>query len=468
MGGKASLLLVLGFSLIFLVVGHNFNNLSVNAVDNITDYYVESMAHNIAVSGANMAASQVFMDKTWGDGYSDLSFAGGIINVYISNPEATGTKVTICHIPPGNPDAQHTINVSSSAVPAHLAHGDYLGSCGDPINPNEVIIISEGTFQGVTKVVTVKLRPSHFSKFGNFYKTVSAAPATGDTFNGPFHANSKLTTYGTPVFWGKVTTKNGLKLMGAPKDPKFYGGYESGVDIPLQFDTTGMRSTAQTNGYIFRDTTGSAIQKPIDVKLDFNADGTVTHSFMLDNDGSWTTPQTTPLSTLAPNGLIYVERGNIYTKGTVNGKVTIVATRKGKNGYGKVIQTDDLVYNDDPRIVSSSDDILGIVAEQEIRIEENANTLGKDINTHASMFSLNSDIGPADGLVTQGYLGKWKILGGLIASTTRVTAEYGYSGGIFVPTNGLKFVHTYDERFLMTVPPSFPHTESFEVVSWFE
>ena len=83
MGGKASLLLVLGFSLIFLVVGHNFNNLSVNAVDNITDYYVESMAHNIAVSGANMAASQVFMDKTWGSGYSDLSFAGGIINVYI-------------------------------------------------------------------------------------------------------------------------------------------------------------------------------------------------------------------------------------------------------------------------------------------------------------------------------------------------------------------------------------------------
>ncbi len=38
-------------------------------------------------------------------------------------------KVDICHIPPGNPANAHTINVSVNAVPAHLAHGDYLGEC---------------------------------------------------------------------------------------------------------------------------------------------------------------------------------------------------------------------------------------------------------------------------------------------------------------------------------------------------
>lgn len=38
-------------------------------------------------------------------------------------------KVTLCHIPPGNPDKAHTITVGASAVPAHLAHGDYLGAC---------------------------------------------------------------------------------------------------------------------------------------------------------------------------------------------------------------------------------------------------------------------------------------------------------------------------------------------------
>ena len=39
-------------------------------------------------------------------------------------------KVTICHIPPGNPANAHEITVGVSAVPAHLEHGDNIGSCG--------------------------------------------------------------------------------------------------------------------------------------------------------------------------------------------------------------------------------------------------------------------------------------------------------------------------------------------------
>lgn len=38
-------------------------------------------------------------------------------------------KTTICHIPPGNPENQHTISVSENAVSAHLNHGDTLGDC---------------------------------------------------------------------------------------------------------------------------------------------------------------------------------------------------------------------------------------------------------------------------------------------------------------------------------------------------
>ena len=37
--------------------------------------------------------------------------------------------VTLCHIPPGNPGNAQTLTVGASAVPAHLAHGDYLGAC---------------------------------------------------------------------------------------------------------------------------------------------------------------------------------------------------------------------------------------------------------------------------------------------------------------------------------------------------
>ncbi|HEY7409913.1 MAG TPA: hypothetical protein VII13_04175 [Vicinamibacteria bacterium] len=41
-------------------------------------------------------------------------------------------KVTICHVPPGNPENAHTITVGSPAVPAHMAHGDSEGACTEP------------------------------------------------------------------------------------------------------------------------------------------------------------------------------------------------------------------------------------------------------------------------------------------------------------------------------------------------
>jgi hypothetical protein len=38
-------------------------------------------------------------------------------------------KVLVCHVPPGDLMNAHDICVSQNAVPAHLAHGDHLGSC---------------------------------------------------------------------------------------------------------------------------------------------------------------------------------------------------------------------------------------------------------------------------------------------------------------------------------------------------
>jgi hypothetical protein len=41
-----------------------------------------------------------------------------------------GNKVTICHIPPGNPANRHDICINPNAVSNHLNnHGDYIGEC---------------------------------------------------------------------------------------------------------------------------------------------------------------------------------------------------------------------------------------------------------------------------------------------------------------------------------------------------
>jgi hypothetical protein len=45
-------------------------------------------------------------------------------------------KVTICHVPPGNPENAHTITVGFPAVAPHLAlHGDSIGACEDEEPP---------------------------------------------------------------------------------------------------------------------------------------------------------------------------------------------------------------------------------------------------------------------------------------------------------------------------------------------
>lgn len=51
-------------------------------------------------------------------------------------------KTTVCHIPPGNPANAHTICVGNAAVPAHLDHGDFVGTCscstgGDDAGPTD-------------------------------------------------------------------------------------------------------------------------------------------------------------------------------------------------------------------------------------------------------------------------------------------------------------------------------------------
>ncbi|MFD2823697.1 hypothetical protein ACFS5M_08455 [Lacinutrix iliipiscaria] len=43
--------------------------------------------------------------------------------------KAQNEKITICHIPPGNPENSHEITVSINALNAHLAHGDTIGKC---------------------------------------------------------------------------------------------------------------------------------------------------------------------------------------------------------------------------------------------------------------------------------------------------------------------------------------------------
>lgn len=54
-------------------------------------------------------------------------------------PGANG-KIDICHLPPGNPGNPQDLNVAPSAVNAHLAHGDWVGTCSPCTTANNKFI----------------------------------------------------------------------------------------------------------------------------------------------------------------------------------------------------------------------------------------------------------------------------------------------------------------------------------------
>jgi hypothetical protein len=53
-------------------------------------------------------------------------------------------RATLCHVPRRNPARAHTIVVSAAAAPAHLAHGDNVGSCEEPSDEPAAAAVPDG------------------------------------------------------------------------------------------------------------------------------------------------------------------------------------------------------------------------------------------------------------------------------------------------------------------------------------
>jgi hypothetical protein len=418
MGGKVSLILVMAFSVLFALFGRNILNSSVQVTENFSDYYSDARAHAIAISGANMAINKLFLDKNWMAGIPNKNFSGGILDVDIDSLGYDSRKIT-----------------------------------------------SVGDYNGKSSTVEIVLEPENFAIFGNFYNVMGSVWwATGDTLQGRFHTNDYINCYGDPVFLGPATTSKTVKPYDKYSHPEFHGSKKENIDpIPLEFDTSVIRIAAYTNGKIFRDTTNSG--KPTYVDLNFQADGNVKYKIKI-GTGSWSAEQTTPLNTLAPNGVIYVEKGNIIVQGSLNGRATIVASQKGTDAnLGQIQIANSIQYAANPLTDPNCDDMLGMVAENKVRVLFDG-TRG-NINIHGSIFSQK------DGLVIDSYSSYDKayimnLVGGIIGHKVQPTATYKLVGGKYVPVKGYSYNHKFDTRFTKKRPPYFPGTKYYRVVSWYE
>jgi hypothetical protein len=408
MSGKATLLLIVGFSIIFLIVSRNFGDVSNRAVDNFINYHKETIAHDLAVSGANIAANHIFMDPTWDEGFDGVPFQNGTmdISVQILDPYKNIRQIT-----------------------------------------------AQGTYQGYTHTAKVVLAPSKFSKFA--YYSVSEGGTiwwTGsDTVWGPFHTQDYLRAHKHPVFFGKATTKRSTIYYTNEKTdkPYFYGGYEQGVNLPLPTtavddmeaiaDDDGFKLSGQDTVYITFD------RDSLRYRFSYNAKNTVVY-----------------LPAAAPNGLIFAKDCVVRLNGVVKGQYTLGVSSLMSAGKGTIYLDNDIVFDKDPRIYPTSNDLLGICAENSVLITNNlANQ--SDINIHGSIYCEKGGFG-AEKYDTRPISGNINLLGGIIQHTRKAVGTFGTSG---IKT-GFAKRYKYDDRLMVASPPFFPGTGGFEIVSWYE
>jgi hypothetical protein len=104
-------------------VAGNTYTIIIEGVTVVTDHSAETYTHTFAADATGVIIQ--------------VNVTAGTFTVTVSCNSAADDEVdlTLCHRPPGNPAAAHTITVGSeNAVAAHLAHGDSPGSCPEGIN----------------------------------------------------------------------------------------------------------------------------------------------------------------------------------------------------------------------------------------------------------------------------------------------------------------------------------------------
>jgi len=208
-----------------------------------------------------------------------------------------------------------------------------------------------------------------------------------------------------------------------------------------------------------------------DLWLTFNANGTVSYRTGTGSDSSsYSAPVTVPLSDFAPTGVIYLGKGNIYMSGKVSGQVSVVTGESSGLGQGNVYAVGDITYSEASMAYAgnndyeptSSTDMLGIMATNNFIIADCPPNYN-DVIIDASVFCNQGGV-MAENLNHIGDRGRLFITGGVVAAKEELIVKVDNLGNF----KGYRKHVVYDERFLLTGPPEFPLTKSFEIVSWYE
>lgn len=484
MVGKAALIVILGFSLIFGIAGQYWNRTNDRAMENFYNYFDSTASHELAISAANILADTIF----WAN-----SFGGTLKNIDLGTRSFAGAKYRMFTQP-------DTVDGDSCILAA--AYGMYTSTSGKTINDT----------------VEILLRPGRFCTWAFFTGDDNGVYwKTNDTCFGNYHTNTRLCVDGAPVFKGNVTVGTGLTgyVGGNVATPsQLRGGdtlkansYETGDILPLPSSLGNYNSiTAAT---IFNDTTSTASGKKYayDVYFTFNGanvsyytqvssvttnsgtTATITNVRRIPASGSTTVPITSfgNAGGQGQGSVVIVQNGDIHISGPMDGRVTFVSEQttttdsathnrisssafdntnnsydcndaNGNTKNGNVIIGGDITYVNPPANNSDVRDELALISDNSIMIGTRA--AGTSTTIDAQLFARQGKFFAQNySGSNMGSLNVFGCIGQNIRGAVGLVSGAGYTKH-----------YTYDQRFgrTLTSPPYSPSTGSYNILSWRE
>jgi len=327
MGGKASIILVLGFGAILGYLSLNMNRIANTSVSNMAMYSDMTAAHQLASIGTNVGLAKFYADTGWAGSVTQT------INDGVLAGRFTCTRSDI------STNKARLRTVSTYRATAFTTLHDTIDVYFDKTKYNSFAM---------------------YAWLTNFEGNVFWI--TGDTVWGRIHSNGNLHVNGRPVFWEKATTsKNFDPRVGSGANRAiFKNGYETGIaEIPFPTDLSELVDDARETGTPYGKYFTSNLWVTMHQGSAADGDG---KAYIRATSGG---PIIDSISLGDPNfNGVLLTTGTLNVQGTLDGRLSV-------GSLGDIIVQNDCLYERDPRNTVSND-MLGIIADQNVIVADNA------------------------------------------------------------------------------------------------
>ena len=238
--GRATLIVVIGFTIIFGKTFNSLNERTLTLIESATEQYERTIARNLAISGLNIAISELSRDPDWRYGLNNTAFYGGEYLVTAVDVDSM-VRLTSTGI---NGNTNKVIQVDADFLPPILlpvnnfalfadfdvfAYDDVIFSSGsgtitgDIYANGNVDIGGDHTFNGTISQGSPPVEPPTID--WNFFKDEALAvgqyvtddktfTSSGSPYTGVWYVENTAYIEDNVVINGTLVVENDLKFQG--------------------------------------------------------------------------------------------------------------------------------------------------------------------------------------------------------------------------------------------------------------